>query len=374
MMSSDQVFCFKMEFSSKHYAEVVRLFYQTKSPIYVIRMMKKQYPDYKELNKWKIYRMVQRFEQTGSVLDFRHKNEGRPRSARSSENLTTVRTVVEETPQKSVRNILREVNGYVNTRVSASSVYRMLKFDLKLTPYKISIMQHLKPSDIASRLNFASWAEQRNEGFWNNVWFSDEAHFYLNTEVNKQNIRFWGSQKPNIYIEKPIHSEKVTAWAALSSSGIIGPFFFEDSDGNATSVNSSSYLDLIRRKFIPALRRKGVNINQIWYQQDGATPHTARNVLDYLDKTFNGHFISFRTHQEWPPHSPDLNPLDFFLWGYLKDKVYTPAPSTKQELKASIRREIRLISTFTLESVIRNFSERIQLVKRQNGRHLEHIL
>ena len=95
-----------------------------------------------------------------------------------------------------------------------------------ITPYRISIMQHLKPSDIQARMDFALWADEQTQNFWNNVWFSDEDHFHLSSEVNKQNIRFGGSEKPDLYVEKPLHNEKVTAWAALSANGIIGPFFF----------------------------------------------------------------------------------------------------------------------------------------------------
>lgn len=58
------------------------------------------------------------------------------------------------------------------------------------------------------------------------VWFSDESHFYLHAAVNKKNSRVWGIEKPNYYLERPLHSEKVTAWAAMSSTGVIGPFFF----------------------------------------------------------------------------------------------------------------------------------------------------
>ena len=70
-----------------------------------------------------------------------------------------------------------------------------------------------------------------------------------------------------------------------------------------------------------------------WFQQDGATPHTAKQTLTWLEDRFHGRIISLKTEQPWPPHSPDLNPPDFFLWGYLKDRVYTSKPWTIQELK-----------------------------------------
>ena len=127
-------------------------------------------------------------------------------------------------------------------------------------------------------------------------------------------------------------------WAALSSSGIIGPFFFE-AEGETETVNSDRYLKLrLKNKFLPALQRKGVHIADVWFQQDGAAPHAAQVVLSWLEKTFGDRFISFKTEKVWPPHSPDLNPLDFFLWVYLKEKVYIPKPETLVELKSAIRR------------------------------------
>ena len=51
----------------------------------------------------------------------------------------------------------------------------------------------------------------------------------------------------------------------------------------------------------------------------------------------------------WPPRSPDLNPCDYFLWGYLKSVVYYPLPKTILELKANIEREMKKISKETLK-------------------------
>ncbi len=185
-------------------------------------------------------------------------------------------------------------------------------------------MQHLKDSDIESRLRFAHWMKENDE-IADVLWFTDEAHFYLSAEVNKRNCRYWGSEKPDFHLEKPLHDKKVTVWATISSAGIIGPFFFEDESGDAATINSDRYLKMLKTKFMPALRRKCNNdIDVVWYQQDGATPHTARHVLAWLEKVFGEQFVSFRTEREWPPHSPDLSPLDFFLWGYLKYRVYSP--------------------------------------------------
>lgn len=113
----------------------------------------------------------------------------------------------------------------------------------------------------------------------------------------------------------------MTVWAALSSAGVIGPLFFE-TDGEVKTVNSDRYLHLLRNKFILALCRRGIHPADIYFQHDGATPHTSGQVFGWLQKPSGCNLISFRTDCVWSPHSPDLSPLDFFLWGYLKDKVY----------------------------------------------------
>ena len=149
------------------------------------------------------------------------------------------------------------------------SIYRVLRFDLHLTPYKIAIMQHLKDTDIESRMEFCRWMLLQDDNIVNNMWFSDEAHFHLDGAVNKQNMRFWGTAKPEFHAEKPLHSEKVTAWAALNCDGIIGPFFFEDSDGETCSVNSDRYLSLMKMKFLPALKRRGTDMKSVWFNKMG---------------------------------------------------------------------------------------------------------
>ena len=80
-------------------------------------------------------------------------------------------------------------------------------------------MQHLKPIDIESRLSFARWVTE-TEDIVGQIWFSDEAHFYLNAQVNKKNATFLGTEK------QEFHIENVTVWAALSAGGIIALFIF----------------------------------------------------------------------------------------------------------------------------------------------------
>ena len=170
--------------------------------------MRKRYlndTEIRRLSARQLYRLVARFKETGSVADKRHDNVGRPRSSRSSENVQEVKHITEETPEKSVRQVVSDLTNVENY----SSVYRMLQFDLKYFPYSISVMQHLRESDIESGIKFARWMKDHIE-IVNKMWFSDESQFYLNNIVNKQNCRFWGNEKPIFHYEKPLHDDKIT--------------------------------------------------------------------------------------------------------------------------------------------------------------------
>lgn len=350
-------------------AEIVKLYYELgKSVVLVRRKLVKLYPSKPVPSRWNIVRLVEKFEREGIATDLRQCNK-RP-IARTGEKIEQVRQVIEATPRKSIRGVMKDISN-IHGSSSYGTVRRILKFDLKHKPYKITIMQHLKDSDITKRVLFSKWIED-NGNVIDSIWFSDECHFYLNGSVNKQNLRYWSAEKPTFYEEKTIHSEKVTVWAAMSATGIIGPFFYEE-DGHTATVNGERYLNILTRKFIPALQRRGI-MSTCWFQQDGAGPHTANHVLEKLEEKFRGRLISLKTPNEWPPHSPDLSPLDYFLWGTLKEHVYNPMPTTIDELKNSIRREMRLITQATCNNVIQNFRRRIRLISEKRGGHIEHLL
>ncbi|GFS92020.1 uncharacterized protein TNCV_1931811 [Trichonephila clavipes] len=79
----------------------------------------------------------------------------------------------------------------------------------------------------------------------------DEAHFWLNGYVNKQNCRIWSKANPQVYVETPLHLEKLTVWCALWAGGIIGPYFFKNDEGHNVTVNGDRYRAMITNFFIP---------------------------------------------------------------------------------------------------------------------------
>ena len=157
---------------------------------------------------------------------------------------------------------------------------------------------------------------------------------------------------------KPLHSKKVTVWCALSERAIIGPFFFEK-NGATTTINTDRYIEVLE-KFVKELEERYSSIfNRMWFQQDGASPHSSNKSLEWLKKHFNSRIISRRSEIQWPPYSPDLSPPDFFLWGYIKDRIYKNKPRTLEDLKTNITEVIRGIERPVLKSVMQNFAMRL---------------
>ena len=112
----------------------------------------------------------------------------------------------------------------------------------------------------------------------------------------------------------------------------------------------------------------------MWIQQDSATANTAKASLDTLKAKFSDRLISQKTAFPWPARSPDLSPLDFFLWGFLKGRIYRVQPQTLTELKDSISEVLGTITPELCQQVIANMRRRLQLCDQLGGRHFEHLL
>jgi len=163
---------------------------------------------------------------------------------------------------------------------------------------------------------------------------SEEVHFHFHGIVNKQNFRYWSAANPHELHQSPTYDPKFTVWCAVWSRGVIRPYFFEDEDGKATIVTSQRYTEMINEFLSPNL---SPNNGTLWFQQDGATAHTAVISIAALGRLFPQRLISRFGDVPWPPRSPDLSAPDFCMWGYLKSKVYRNRSTDLHALKENIR-------------------------------------
>ncbi|GFW72054.1 transposable element Tc3 transposase [Trichonephila clavipes] len=203
--------------------------------------------------------------------------------------------------------------------------------------------------------------------FHKRILFSDEAHFSLNGYVNKQNCRIWSEANPQVYIETPLHPEKLTG----ALYGLVESIFKND-EGHNVTVNGDRYRAMITNFFIPELNNH--DVQELWFQQDGATCNTARATIDLLKVTLGDRLISRFGPVNWPPRSCDLTPLDYFLWGYVKSLVYADKPRTLDHLEDNIRRVIADIRPQMLEKVIENWTSRLDYIRASRGSPMPEII
>ena len=301
-----------------------------------------------------------KFLETGSVLDA-------PRSGRPSieeEKVEEISNLFDENPSTSLRQAAAITETPVNT------LRKTLREQLEMKPFKISFCHQLFADDKSARVTMCNEFQHRiatDHNFITRLCFSDEATFHMSGRVNKHNCVVWGTQNPHAIQEVPIKSPGITVWCAMFCDEIIGPYFFE------STVTSKTYKAMLQDYFIPQLKRRRKFSTTI-FQQDGAPPHWSLEVRALLNKNFPGRWIGRDGPFRWAPRSPDLSSLDFYLWGFLKDRVYGRRPTSLRQLRTFIEEEVAAISRDNLSSSFQNFERRLQLCLREEGGHFEQYL
>lgn len=308
-----------------------------------------------------VSRLLNKFKTTGSVHDA--SRSGRP-SVPVEEKEVVIAKVM-KSPKKSVRRSSHELN------FPRTTMRRILKAE-NFHPYKLQHVQQLTEDDPDRRMEMCSWFMDRlDEGheFLSDILFSDEAMFTMNGQVNRHNCRYYAQENPH-WMEQDKHQggSSVMVWCGIWRNFVIGPFFFD------STVTGESYLDMLKGSMIPQLESLGLGL-PAWFQQDGAPAHYSVIVRHFLDDIFQDRWIGRRGPVEWAPRSPDLTPMDFFFWGYVKSLVYCEKIRDRAHLLQKISYACARISgdEDLFEKVRRNFRYRVTTCFELGGQHFEHL-
>lgn len=308
---------------------------------------------------------AQRLYETGNVFPNK-RDTGRDRNARTLRNTEAVLRAVEQDSESSTRVIAREHD------LSHSTVRRILEEE-KLHAFHYTCVQHLLPQDYPSRMlfcqNFLRRAD-RDPTFPSRVIFSDESLFTQEGTFNSHNMHCWNEENPYVTRIRNFQIRwKLNVWAGIRGTEILGPIILPD------ILTGAAYLEMLRDNLpefledVPLLER-----NKIIFQQDGAGPHNARIVTNYLNQQFPGRWMGRYGPIRWPARSPDLNPLDFFFWGYCNEQVYRTLPEDLEDLETRLRYAVWSIDEGTMQNVQANLLRRMRACVRMDGGHFEHLL
>jgi hypothetical protein len=185
---------------------------------------------------------------------------------------------------------------------------------------------------------------------------------HLTGYINSQNFRMWSAENPHVFQEAPLHPVKIGVWIAISRRRIIGPTFFEQT---VTAPRCRNMLEQCVNELYDDELQDG------YFQHDNASAHTAYATRQYIEEFYADQVIGYG---KWPPRSPDLTPLDYFLFGYLKNTIYQNRLHTIEELKQAIRVAINNIIVDQLANVFNNMKRRIDACLASGGLHFEHML
>jgi len=330
----------------------------------------KAYPE----KQWKadsVKTICRRFQRTGSAVN-RQVGSGRPKSARSEDNIDRVSQLIcsqEDQPgtSKSTREIAQEVG------ISQFSVRQIAKKDLKLRCFKRTVAQVLSAATKQKRLERCRALLKRiTVPRSKRVFFTDEKAFYLDPPVSTQNNRVWASSRKTdvaaerLLIQRSKFSQHVMVSAGVCYGGKGKLHFVPD----GSKINAEYY----SANLLPFLLEDCQNCLQhdFIFQQDGAPAHTARHTQEWLASNSP----DFVTKDEWPPNSPDLNPLDYCVWGMMLAayQKYRPKPTTKAKLKVVLQTIWDSLSQDSINKAILAFRKRLRACVKADGGHFEHVL
>ena len=136
-------------------------------------------------------------------------------------------------------------------------------------------------------------------------------------------------------------------------------------------MNSEYYCENLLSELIPEM--SGLSGGDFIFQQDGARCHTSKYTMKYLDENLPED-ADILLPEDWPPHSPDLNPLDYSIWSSLARKVYQVRIRDVHHLCERLAIAWDNLSQNEINRVIRSFRHRLKCCRDAGGRRFEYKL
>lgn len=360
-------------YTAAEYADMILIYGEChQNAALAIRTYRERYGDSRQCptNPRTIVGALQRIRENRPV-DPRSQRPDRPPTRQNPIQLTeNVLQYFEDQPKTSLRQSARHFQVHHRT------VHRIIKRE-KWHPFKFIKVHTLLERDKLIRLNYCQWLLNKIEedsDFLSQICWTDESTFTRNGMWNQHNLHHWApkNQNPRVWRESA-HQYRfsVNVWAAIHGDNIIGPVFI---DGGLTGER---FVNLLNDTVSEYTNNLNVHRYQrMWYQLDGAPAHSVITARQWLNNTFGEQWIGRFGPRRWPARSPDLTPLDFFLWGCIKNDVYAENVDSVEQLRHRIINAFEKLREMALSdnlfsNVRENMKRRLALCIRQQGGLIE---
>lgn len=304
-----------------------------------------------DIKRYIVQRIIKSHEDDGG-----RKPRGRPRTARTAAVTNEVRRKLRRNPERNIRKLSRDHN------ISPASMHRLVRKDLKLKSLKKSTAPMLTDTTKKRRLERAQQLYRLMESHGDNVVFSDEKLFSISQAFNRQNTRVIAASRKDIppgaaKVRRQKNAKSVMVWAAVSAKWKSKLVFLPE----GAKITAKLYQDHVLKGAV-LKAAKGLFRGKRWmFTQDGAPSHTARTTKQW----FTDNEVPLLAN--WPPSSPDLNPLDFFVWNELQQKACAKPHDSVKSLKEALKKAWAEIPQKAIAKACRTVPKRIQQVKAAKG-------
>ena len=246
-----------------------------------------------------VRRAIKRHQDTGSNED--RLRSGRPNTSNTAVNRRKINRRITRNPSWSTRKLANTVG------ISLRSVQRILNNNLQLKSYKLHEAQLLTDSMKATRLERCKSLKRRfASNRHRSILFSDEKLFTIEQAHNHQNDRIWSQQSPckkQKVVSRSQKPKSVMVWSGITHVGKTPLVFIDE----GVKINQDIYQTMLENELLPWTQN---HFSNAWtFQQDSAPAHKSHLTQEWIRVNFPD-FISWK---EWPPYSPDLNPMDYSI-------------------------------------------------------------
>ncbi len=325
-----------------------------------------------------VYRVLNRAKDRNNNLETKA-GSGRPASVVCKRNIDLVRKRIQRNPTKSIRALSRD------TGIAKTSLIRLVTAAGFKSMTRL-VVHELMPGQQERRLaraqHLITWRNTGVNSLREIVW-TDEKAFVLQQHINRRNDRILmpvAAYDPTLrLIKRRKQPQSVMVFGAVASNGAVMPPIIIPPKVTITSV---TYQDLVLPKLVAWLQeefgppsgfRQQEGVGRVVLMQDGAPAHTSKSTQSWLASNLGR--SNFWGKEEWPPSSPDCNPLDFSLWAALAKAVTEQGvPKNRQELITRLEQVWpQVLESSYVKNTCRAAWDRLQRVVDARGGYIERI-
>ena len=282
--------------------------------------------------------LLKKIHQTGDVK--RREGSARPKSSRTENSINAVKELISSQEDKPGTHATpNEISIMID--IPRTSIRRIIADDLKLQPFKKIKSQRIDTRTTEKRIQRCpNLLRVFTKQVLETAFFSDEKIFKVTQLLNVQNDRTYAPsaykkstiENKRLYIERSGFSMSLMLSVAVLKVGKSSIFFVEP----GTKVNGAYYREKLLASMIAEMDRF-TGYQPLVFMQDGARSHTANETVRFLNQ--QRYFTLLQPNMR-PPNSPDLNPVDYWVWRALERNVYRGRRfETTMELKEAILQE-----------------------------------